>query len=131
MNFKLGNFQNELGEKAMAKSNAIEKSELNKIIESYFNLKYEQSIPYLAAYKEKKEDGIIHYYQLGYAYYKQNDFENAISQFNKIINGKDFVHKMLLSFRESYLKLDKKQEALNAFKMPEMAFDASIQKMRV
>jgi TolA-binding protein len=28
---------------------------------------------------------------LGYAYYKQNDFENAISQFNKIINGKDFV----------------------------------------
>jgi hypothetical protein len=32
----------------MAKSNAIEKSELNKIIgESYFNLKkYEQAIPY-------------------------------------------------------------------------------------
>jgi hypothetical protein len=47
----------ELGEKAMAKSNAIEKSELNKIIgESYFNLqKYEQAIPYLAAYKGKKE----------------------------------------------------------------------------
>jgi hypothetical protein len=40
----------------MAKTNAIEKSELNKIIgESYFNLKkYEQSIPYLAAYKGKK-----------------------------------------------------------------------------
>jgi hypothetical protein len=37
----LGEFQKaiELGEKAMAKSNAIEKSELNKIIgESYFNL---------------------------------------------------------------------------------------------
>jgi TolA-binding protein len=34
------------------------------------------------------------YYQLGYAYYKQNDFENAISQFNKIINGKDFSSKM-------------------------------------
>jgi hypothetical protein len=35
MNFKLGEFQKaiELGEKAMAKSNAIEKSELNKIIE--------------------------------------------------------------------------------------------------
>ena len=40
MNFKLGNFQKaiELGEKAMAKSNALEKSELNKIIgESYIN----------------------------------------------------------------------------------------------
>jgi hypothetical protein len=34
---------------------------------------------------------------------------------------------MPTSFRESYLKLDKKQEALNAFKMSEMAFDASIQ----
>jgi hypothetical protein len=42
----------------------------------------------LAAYKGKKEDGIIHFTNC-YAYYKQNDFENAISQFNKIINGKD------------------------------------------
>jgi tetratricopeptide (TPR) repeat protein len=63
---------------------------------------------------------------LGYAYYKQNDFENAISQFNKIINGKDFVAQCLLPFRESYLKLDKKQEALNAFKnASEMPFDSS------
>ncbi len=49
MNFKLGNFQKaiDLGQKAMAKSNAIEKSELNKIIgESYFNLKqYDKAIP--------------------------------------------------------------------------------------
>jgi hypothetical protein len=67
----------------MAKPNAIEKSELNKIIgESYFNPKYEQSIPYLAAYKGKK-DGIILIITNHYAY-KQNDFENAISQFNKI-----------------------------------------------
>jgi TolA-binding protein len=55
---------------------------------------------------------------LGYAYYKQNDFENAISQFNKIINGKDFVaQNAYYHLGESYLKLDKKQEALNAFKM--------------
>jgi TolA-binding protein len=51
-------------------------------------------------------------------YYKQNDFENAISQFNKIINGKDFVaQNAYYHLGESYLKLDKKQEALNAFKM--------------
>ena len=40
MNFKLGNFQKaiDLGKAAMAKSSAVEKSELNKIIgESYFN----------------------------------------------------------------------------------------------
>ncbi|MEZ7498907.1 tetratricopeptide repeat protein [Flavobacterium sp. Arc3] len=134
MNFKLGNFQKaiELGEKAMAKSNAIEKSELNKIIgESYFNLKkYEQSISYLAAYKGKKGRwNNTDFYQLGYAYYKQNDFENAISQFNKIVSGKDFVaQNAYYHLGESYLKLDKKQEALNAFKnASEMSFDASIQ----
>jgi tetratricopeptide (TPR) repeat protein len=134
MNFKLGNFQKaiELGEKAMAKSSAIEKSELSKIIgESYFNLKqYENAVPYLAAYKGKKGRwNNTDYYQLGYAYYKQNDFENAVSQFNKIINGKDFVaQNAYYHLGESYLKLNKKQEALNAFKnASEMSFDTSIQ----
>jgi hypothetical protein len=51
----------ELGEKAMAKSNAIEKSELNKIMEKAILTykKYEQAIPYLAAYKGKKGSEII------------------------------------------------------------------------
>jgi tetratricopeptide (TPR) repeat protein len=90
----------------MAKSNAIEKSELNKIIgESYFNLKkYEQAIPYLA-YKGKKGSGIILIITNWVTYYKQNDFENAISQFNKIINGKDFVAKCLLPFRRKLLEV--------------------------
>lgn len=134
MNFKLGNFQKaiDLGLKAMAKSSPLEKSELNKIIgESYFNLKmYDKSIPYLALYKGKKGRwNNTDFYQLGYAYYKQNDFENAISQFNKIIGGKDFVaQNAYYHLGESYLKLDKKQEALNAFKnASEMDFDASIQ----
>lgn len=134
MNFKLGNFQKaiELGQSSMAKSNAIEKSELSKIIgESYFNLKhYDKAVPYLAAYKGKKGRwNNTDFYQLGYAYYKQNDFENAISQFNKIINGKDFVaQNAYYHLGESYLKLDQKQQALNAFKnASEMAFDQSIQ----
>ena len=134
MNFKLGNFQKaiELGDKAMAKSSPIEKSELNKIIgESYFNLKqYEKAIPYLSQYKGKKGKwNNTDFYQLGYAYYKQKDFENAISQFNKIVNGKDFVaQNAYYHLGESYLNLGKKQEALNAFKnASEMNFDAAIQ----
>ena len=134
MNFKLGNFQKaiDLGTKAMDKSNAIEKSELNKIIgESYFNLKqYDKSITYLSLYKGKKGRwNNTDFYQLGYAFYKQNDFENAISQFNKIIGGKDFVaQNSYYHLAESYLKLNKKQEALNAFKnASEMEFDTSIQ----
>ncbi len=134
MNFKLGNFQKaiDLGEKAMAKSNAIEQSELNKIIgESYFNLKnYEKSISYLTAYKGKKGKwNNTDFYQLGYAYYKKNDYENAISQFNKIIDGKDFVaQNAYYHLGESYLKLNQKQQALNAFKnASESGFDLSIQ----
>ena len=134
MNFKLGNFQKaiDLGQKAMEKSNTLEKSELNKIIgESYFNLKlYDKAVPYLAAYKGKKGRwNNTDFYQLGYAYYKQKDYENAISQFNKIINGKDFVaQNAYYHLGESYLNVEKKQQALNAFKnASEMTFDAAIQ----
>ncbi|HMK07180.1 MAG TPA: tetratricopeptide repeat protein, partial [Flavobacterium sp.] len=92
MNFKLGKFQKaiDLALVAMPKSSALEKSELNKIIgESYFNLKqYDKAIPYLKEYKGKKGRwNNTDFYQLGYAYYQQNDFENAIPQFNKIIGG--------------------------------------------
>ena len=134
MNFKLGNFQKaiDLGQKAMANSNAMEKSELNKIIgESYFNLKkYDASIPYLVAYKGKKGKwNNTDYYQLGYAYYQQKEYENAISQFNKIIGGKDFVaQNAYYHLAESYLNTDKKPQALNAFKnASEMDYDLAIQ----
>jgi TolA-binding protein len=134
MNFKLGEFDEsiKLGQAAMAKSNAIEKSELNKIIgESYFNLKkYDKAIPFLNQYKGKKGRwNNTDYYQLGYAYYKQNDYEIAITQFNKIISGADFVaQNAYYHLGESYLKTDKKQQALNAFKTAsEMDFDLKIQ----
>ena len=66
---------------------------------------------------------------MGYAYYKQNDFENAIAQFNKIVEGKDGVaQNAYYHLGESYLKLNKKPQALNAFKnASEMPFDAAIQ----
>ena len=134
MNFKLGNFQKaiDLGLVAMPKSNAIEKSELNKIIgESYFNLnQYDKAIPFLNQYKGKKGKwSNTDFYQLGYAYYKQNDYENAILQFNKIIGGNDSVaQNAYYHLGESYLKTNRKQQALNAFKnASEMPFDAKIQ----
>ena len=134
MNFKLGNFQKaiDLGKAAMAKSNATEKSELNKIIgESYFNLKkYDDALPYLKQYNGKKGKwSNTDFYQLGYTYYQQKDYENAISQFNKIIDGKDFVaQNAYYHLGQSYLNTDKKQQALNAFKTAsEMDFDKKIQ----
>lgn len=134
MNFKLGNFQKAIdeGTSQLSKSNAQEKSELNKIIgESYFNLaQYQEAIPHLTQYKGKQGKwNNTDFYQLGYAYYKQGDYENAISQFNKIIDGKDFVaQNAYYHLGESYLKTDKKQQALNAFKnASEMDFDEKIQ----
>ena len=134
MNFKLGNFKKatDLATKALLKSSSIEQSELNKIIgESYFNLKeYNKALPFLLNYKGKNGKwNNTDYYQLGYAYYKQNDFLNAIAQFNKICDGKDFVaQNAFYHLAESYLKLDKKQEALNAFKSAsELKFDLKIQ----
>jgi TolA-binding protein len=134
MNFKLGKFDKaiDLGLVAMPKSSAIEKSELSKIIgESYFNLKqFDKALPYLIDYRGKKGKwSNTDYYQLGYTYYKQNNFENAISQFNKIIDGKDFVAQNgYYHLGECYLKTDKKLQALNAFKnASEMVFDLKLQ----
>lgn len=134
MNFKLGNFQKaiDLGEPQLKKSTAIEKSELSKIIgESYFNLKqYDKAIPYLQAYKGKNGKwNHTDFYQLGFAFYQQKNYESAILQFNKIIEGNDFLaQNAYYHLAESYLNTDKKQQALNAFKTAsEMTFDAKIQ----
>ncbi|AOW09578.1 tetratricopeptide repeat protein [Flavobacterium gilvum] len=134
MSFKSGDFQKaiDLGIKAMPNSTPEEKSELNKIIgESYFNLKqYDKAIPYLVGYKGKKGKwNNTDFYQLGYAYYVQKDYENAISQFNKIIDGNDFVaQNAYYHLGESYLKSGKKQQALNAFKnASEMNFNLKLQ----
>lgn len=133
LNFKLGKFDKAiaLAEGQLPKSNAEEVSELSKIIgESYFNLeKYAEAIPYLKAYKGKNGRwNNTDFYQLGYAHYKQNDFENAISEFNKIIDGNNSVaQNAYYHLGESYINLDKKPEALNAFRnASQMSFDDQI-----
>lgn len=133
LNFKLGKFDEAiaLAKQQLPKSNPEEVSELSKIIgESYFNLEnYAEALPYLKAYKGKKGKwNNTDFYQLGYTYYKQNDFENAISEFNKIVGGNNAVaQNAYYHLGESYIKLDKKTEALNAFRnASEMAFDAQI-----
>lgn len=134
MNFKLGKFQEaiDLGKAQFDTSSPKEKSELSKIIgESYFNLEnYAESIPYLRQYKGKRGRwNNTDYYQLGYAYYKQGDYENAIGEFNKIIDGRNAVaQNAYYHLADSYVKQSQKQEALNAFKnASEMDFSTEIQ----
>lgn len=134
MNFKLGNFEEAiaLAKKQLTKSDRKEVSELNKIIgESYFNLKqYDNAIPFLEEYRGKRGKwSNTDYYLLGYAHYKKGDFLSASQQFNKIIGGTNSVSQnAYYHLAECYLKLDKKQEALNAFmNASQMDFSAEIQ----
>ena len=144
MNFKLGKFEQAiaLAQKQLSKNDRKERSELSKIIgESYFNLeRYADAIPYLEEYRGKKgRFSNTDYYLLGYSFYKQGDYANAIQQFNKIIDGKNSVSQnAYYHLAECYLKLEKKQEALNAFRnasqmdySPEIKKDADLNYARL
>ena len=133
ISFKAGRFEKsiDVGLKLLKNSKPKEVSEISKIIgESYFNLeKYEDAIAYLKVYKGKKGKwNNTDYYQLGYAYFKQKDFKNAANNFNKIIDQKNNVsQKAYYNLGECYIYLDKKSEALNAFKSAsEMNFDLKV-----
>ena len=133
ISFKAGRFEKsiDVGLKLLKNSKPKEVSEISKIIgESYFNLeKYEDAIAYLKVYKGKKGKwNNTDYYQLGYAYFKQKDFKNAANNFNKIIDQKNNVsQKAYYNLGECYIYLDKKSEALNAFKSAsEMSFDLKV-----
>ncbi len=134
MYFKLGQFDKAIAEagKIYDRARRKEKSQLAKIIgESYFNLKkYDKAIPYLKAYKGiKGKWSNTDYYQLGYAYYKNNDYTNAINNFNKIISGNDVIaQNAYYHLADCYLKTDQKIKALNAFKkVSEMGFKPKMQ----
>ena len=134
MNFKLGKFEKAiaLGKEKYDDSSPAEKSQLSKIIgESSFNLeRYQEAIPFLENYKGiQGKWNNTDYYQLGYAYYKEGNYERASSEFNKIVGGKNSVaQNAYYHLAESYVKQDQKQQALNAFKnASEMSFSAEIQ----
>ena len=133
MNFKTGEFEKalEFGLEQFPTANRRDKSELAKIIgESYFNLsQYDESIPYLKQYEGKNGRwNNTDYYQLGYAYYKQKKYKDAVNEFNKIVDGKDAIaQNAFYHLAESYLQLGQKQQALNAFKnASEMNFSDEI-----
>lgn len=135
LNFKLGNFEEAIAmaKKQLPKSDRKEISELNKIIgESYFNLEqYNEALPYLKKYRGRRGKlSNTDYYLMGYGHYKQGDFEGAIQQFNKIIGGTNSVSQnAYYHLAECYLKLDKKSEALNAFRnASQMDFSPEIEK---
>lgn len=133
LNYKLGRFDEAiaLAQQQMTSSSRQEKSQLNRIIgQSLFNQeKYNEALPYLQAYEGTRGKWNNNdYYQLGYTYYKLNDFENAVATFNKIIDGENkTAQNAYYHLGQSYIKLDRSEDALNAFKKAsEIALDDQI-----
>lgn len=133
MNFKLGRFKKaiELGNKLLKKSNNPLSSDISKIIgESHFNLKnYKESLPFLIAYDGKNKKWTnADFYQLGYVYYENKKYTEAINQFTKIIDQSNSLSQnAYYHLGDCYLKVEKKIEALGAFKKAsEMNFDQNV-----
>ncbi len=110
----------EEGKPLLQKKNTKQNSNLSKLIgECYFNLgDYKSALPYLLDYRGKRgKFDNTHFYQIGFVYYKNGEYEKAISYFNKIIKSNtEVAQKAYYSLAGCYLKLDKKNEALNAFR---------------
>ena len=133
MNFRLGRFNQaiELGKKVLNDPAVDIVSEASKIIgESHFNLgEYAAAIPYLEAYKGKKGKwNNIDYYQLGFAYYKTQTYDKALTQFNKIASGNNALAQNAYYYlADCYLRMNNKTAAQNAFKRAsEMNFDPEV-----
>lgn len=98
--------------------NVQKSGEINRMIgESYFNLKdYTNALTYLK--KTELASGLNPQgsYALGYCYYKTNDCVNAITNFEKAVDGKDsLAQNAWYHMADCHLKLNEKIKAKNAY----------------
>ncbi len=106
--------------------------EVAKIIgESHFMLNdYKDAIPYLETYRTNSKAYTIHdRYQLAYAYYNNQEYENALPLFEGIsYRNTEIAQSALYHLGDCYLKTGDKNKARIAFsKAANMNFDPKIQ----
>lgn len=111
-------------------ANIQKEAEINRMIgESYFNLKdYANALTYLK--KTELGSGLNPEgnYALGYCYYKTNDCEKAVGNFEKTLEKKDsLAQSAAYHMADCYIKLNDKLKAKNAFyNAYQFAFDKKI-----
>jgi TolA-binding protein len=119
------------GQKFLGNKDVKRRAEISRLVgDALFNQQaYAEAIPFLSdfmssRYSKQKED----YYTLGYAYYKNEQFEDAAEQFSKISYNEDATgQNAQYHLGESYLRAGKKSYARNAYRAAtRMDFDADI-----
>ena len=108
--------------------NSIEMSHL--VGDAFYRTgKYDEAVPFLEEYNNKSATTRDEDYQLGFAYYKSNQYMNAIRMFDKVARTKDALGQMALyHIGECYMKQDNYLYARNAFELAAaMHFDKEIE----
>ncbi|MEN9700242.1 MAG: hypothetical protein RLZZ301_1440 [Bacteroidota bacterium] len=92
---------------------------------AYYQLgNYKEALPYLERYHQNARGTRDDYYELGYAYYRNQQFDKAIKNLDKVTRVADSLgHIAMYQIGDSYLKLNKLLPARSAF---ERASDISI-----
>jgi TolA-binding protein len=99
-------------------SNTKRAPELARILgESYFKSnKFKESIPFLERYRKSAALNRSDSYELGFAYYMNSDYDQAIALFKDAVGGDDsLAQNSWYHLGNCYLKKENKQFAQNAF----------------
>ena len=106
------------------------KGEFAKLIADayYYNEKYRTSIPYFVEFKKTVKPSREDNYQMGYAFYRTQDFNKAIIYFRRASTKKDGMSQTAYyHMADCYLKLEEKDYARNAFQAAsKLDFDPEI-----
>ena len=95
------------------------KSEFAKLIGDayYYEKKYSDAIPYLMEFRKGVKATRVDNYQIGFAYYGTKNYESAVKFLAKASTKKDALSQTAYyHMAESYLKLEEKDYASNAFR---------------
>ncbi len=111
----------------------MEKSaEVSRMVgEAYYKQgKFKEAIPYLENYQKSATPSREDRYQLGYAFYRNRQYPEAISQLNRVTYDKDSLGQVAYyHLGDAYLQTDQKTQARSAYRETgEMDFNAEIAK---
>ena len=110
------------------------KAEVHKIIgESYFMKKdYSSAYPHLKTFLESKENpSESDLYEMGFVAAQLKKYDEAVNYYNQLINNQSQLSQnAYYQLGNAYLEIDKKQEALSAFRSAyQMKYDAEVQQL--